>query len=249
MQRAALASVKAALAPLGYRSSTLYIEGLAEGEVAAMGYYSQFGQDVLVDRHLFAGRRGGVFVDVGAHDGKSFSNSMFFERERGWTGLCVEPNPEVFTELRANRACACVNVAVAATEGHMPFLVAPGGVSMLSGLEPAYDARHRRRLDRETAARGGPTTVRVPTQRLDVLAREHGIARIDLLNIDVEGGEAGVLDSLELREFSVGLVVIENQFRSWPIARRILRQGYRLIARLQSDEVYAQSPLRLSGKP
>ena len=45
----------------------------------------------MIDEELFGGRRGGVFVDVGAHDGVSFNNTVYFEHSLGWQGLCVEP--------------------------------------------------------------------------------------------------------------------------------------------------------------
>ena len=41
------------------------------------------------DKELF-------FVDVGAHDGISSSNTGHFEIDLGWDGICIEPNPLVF---------------------------------------------------------------------------------------------------------------------------------------------------------
>ena len=72
---------------------------------------SQLGQDILVDEY-FGGKRGGVFVDIGAYDGVTFSNTLMLERERGWTGVCIEPLPDVFAELRQNRGCVCVQACI-----------------------------------------------------------------------------------------------------------------------------------------
>ena len=44
-------------------------------------YASQAGQDLVVDRVL-SHKRGGTFVDIGAYDGVTGSNSLFFERNR-----------------------------------------------------------------------------------------------------------------------------------------------------------------------
>jgi len=38
---------------------------------------------------------GGYFVDIGAHDGITNSNSYIFEKYFGWSGICVEPNPNL----------------------------------------------------------------------------------------------------------------------------------------------------------
>jgi hypothetical protein len=46
-------------------------------------YYSQVDQDRILNEEVFCGMRNGVFVDVGAHDGISLSNTLMFEREFG----------------------------------------------------------------------------------------------------------------------------------------------------------------------
>ena len=60
--------------------------------------YGQYNQSAIVDRYL-KGKTGGFFVEAGAWDGEYLSNSLFFERERGWTGLLVEPNKGAFRKL------------------------------------------------------------------------------------------------------------------------------------------------------
>ncbi len=73
-------------------------------------YYGQHGEDYLL-WHLFDFRRTGFFLDVGAHDGVALSNTKSFE-EAGWTGICVEPIPEVSDTCRRVRrrvvCAACV---------------------------------------------------------------------------------------------------------------------------------------------
>ena len=56
-----------------------------------MTYYSQYKQDVILDKHVFKGFRNGFFVDVGAHDGKSLNNTLYFEESLGWSGINIEP--------------------------------------------------------------------------------------------------------------------------------------------------------------
>jgi len=50
---------------------------------------SQVGQSRFVDT-LLSGRRDGFFIECGAADGEVYSNSLFFELERNWTGLLIE---------------------------------------------------------------------------------------------------------------------------------------------------------------
>ena len=48
-------------------------------------------------------KKNGFFIDIGAHDGISLSNTYLLEQEYGWKGICIEPNPSVFKKLCKNR--------------------------------------------------------------------------------------------------------------------------------------------------
>ena len=58
----------------------------------------QYGQ-VLEIAKLFKNKKNGFFIEAGAYDGEVYSNTLKFEMELNWTGLLVEPNPDVFEEL------------------------------------------------------------------------------------------------------------------------------------------------------
>src|SRR5688572_20755153 len=80
-------------------------------------HYSQFGQDMLIGDVLFRGREG-VFVDVGARDGKVLSNTLYLE-SLGWTGIAIEPHPDFYAELQQLRSCRTVNVAAGRETGEL----------------------------------------------------------------------------------------------------------------------------------
>jgi hypothetical protein len=120
---------------------------------------SQLGQDKIVDEYLHQ-KRNGVFVDIGAYDGVTFSNTLMLERERGWTGICIEPLPDIFAELRKNRGCVCVQACMGNRDEHeVEFLAVQSGAAwsrMLSGVLSEYDPRHLARVDAELNAYGNP---------------------------------------------------------------------------------------------
>lgn len=47
--------------------------------------FSQIGQSKYIDG-LLGAKRNGFFIECGAFDGELFSNSLFFELERNWSG-------------------------------------------------------------------------------------------------------------------------------------------------------------------
>ncbi len=122
---------------------------------ADMEYYSQHGQDKFLNEEIFQDKENGVFVDIGAHDGVSISNSYFFEKMKNWTGVCIEPIPSVFDKLKNSRKCHMVNCAISDKEGTADFICGTGYVEMLSGLKENYDERHLARANKEIEEYGG----------------------------------------------------------------------------------------------
>ena len=53
--------------------------------------------------HLSGAKQYGFFVEAGASNGETFSNTLYLERFRNWTGLLVEPSPEYFAEMLSKR--------------------------------------------------------------------------------------------------------------------------------------------------
>ena len=59
--------------------------------------FGQFGQPLYLDSVIFKKQvTDGFFIEAGADDFETDSNTLFFEMKRGWTGLLVEPNPVIF---------------------------------------------------------------------------------------------------------------------------------------------------------
>lgn len=67
---------------------------------------SQYGEGARILEYF--GDTKGVFLDIGAYDGVTYSNTrpLF---ESGWGGVLVEPNPFAFVDLARNYASASVH--------------------------------------------------------------------------------------------------------------------------------------------
>ena len=78
----------------------------------------------------------GIFLEIGAWKGEHFSQTAYLERERGWTGVCVDPFPSGFEQ----RTCRVCPKAVSADGQPRAFLKVTtdrrhgGDVSYLSGF-------------------------------------------------------------------------------------------------------------------
>ena len=212
----------------------------SQQEIKAAGYFSQCGQDKWVAEVLCKDAAAKTFVDIGANDGISFSNTWHLERKLGWTGIAVEPIPEVFDKLKANRACSVINGCVGAESGTAKFQVVSGYAEMLSGLVDEYDPRHQKRILDEVSQHGGTCReIDAVCYNFNELLDRHGIGKVDYLNIDAEGAEYSILKSIDFSRFEIAVVGVENNYADCRFPLLMKKKGYRLHS-IVGDEFYVR---------
>jgi len=198
-----------------------------------MTFYSSHKQDKFLEDYVFKGLKNGVFVDVGAHDGISINNTLYFEETNHWKGINVEPIPEVYNQLIKNRPTSInLNCAVSNTNSKADFILNRGYTEMLSGLTETFDPRHKDRLKNEIIKHGGTTQiVLVDTKRLETIFDEHNIKNINYLSIDVEGAEFEVIKSINFNKVFIDVIGFENNYpdASAIIIEYLTHNGYKII--------------------
>ena len=198
-------------------------------------FYSQDKQDEYLETHIFKGYKNGVYVDVGAHDGVSINNTLYFEKNNNWTGINVEPIQRVFDQLVTNRPNNInINCAVCNNDGETEFLSNVGYTEMISGIKENFDKRHLQRLQRENAEYMSTTEViKVPTKKLETILDEHKISHINYLSIDVEGAEFEVIKSINFDKVFIDVIGFENNYndQSIPIVKYLENKGFIFIHR------------------
>lgn len=196
-------------------------------------YFSQEGQDLYVDNDVFRGATDLKFVDVGAHDGKTLNNTLFFEKTRNWTGINVEPIPSVFETLTQNRdKCININGACSDFDGTSTFILVEGYSEMLSGLKEDYDDRHYDRLRKETTALGGSVREQeVTTYKLSTILEKNKYDRVHYLSIDVEGAELSVVKGIDFTKVFIDLIGFENNYddKGQEVVEYLSGYGYKII--------------------
>jgi FkbM family methyltransferase len=157
---------------------------------------------------LFLGRRtAGMFVEIGAFDGVSYSNTWGLA-ERGWDGLLVEPVPELATKCRNNhRLHPRVRILEKAVGAN------PGVISLVLAGE-LTTANHAQANEYRATAWARPlvtdTSVEVPMTTLDSLLEENNVPiEFDLLVVDVEGYESAVFKGFDLTRWLPKMLIVE----------------------------------------
>lgn len=193
-------------------------------------FYSQDNQDKYLETNIFKGYMNGFYVDVGAHDGVSINNTLYFEKNNNWSGINIEPIKTIFDKLVINRPNNInLNCAVCNNDGETEFLCNNGYTEMISGIKDNFDSRHLQRLQIENAQYGSTTEIiKVNTQKLETIFDENKVSHINYLSIDVEGAEFEVIKSINFNKVLIDVIGFENNYNdtSIPIVEYLVNKGF-----------------------
>ncbi|HUI96850.1 MAG TPA: FkbM family methyltransferase [Xanthobacteraceae bacterium] len=182
---------------------------------------SQLWQDVWA-LYRTGFKRSGFFVDVGASDGVQWSNTYLLEKDFGWRGVLIEPNPLHGPSLASNRASRVHQACVAGVTGEKVAFWCARDVE-LSGIGRYADQ------DSHAAARRDHSTLEMPTVSLvDALRECDAPTAIDYVSLDTEGSELDILSGFDFDRYRVKLWTIEHNHseNEAKIDRLMLARGY-----------------------
>jgi FkbM family methyltransferase len=213
-------------------------------------YYSQCGQDQFINENLFKNMKNGIFIDIGAHDGISLSNTYFFEKELSWSGICIEPIPEIFEKLQKNRGCLCIcGCASVEEEVIKDFCRISGPSEMLSGLIDKYDPKHKQRIERDLkTSENTCKTIKVPCYNLNRILEKAGIQHVNFLSLDTEGGEFDILEDLDFNKFQIDVIAVENNYGNQPFIPFLESKGFVFFKSLEQDLIFLNKNFELKKR-
>jgi FkbM family methyltransferase len=166
---------------------------------------SQIFQDLFV-LYILNGKRGGFFVEFGATNGVSLSNTFLLEKEYGWDGILCEPGKVWKNALFSNRNCTIDNRCVWSKSGEK-LTFNESKLPELSTLEKYNDA------DFHSSLRKDGNLYTVETVSLVDLFDYHNAPRvIDYLSIDTEGSEFEILNAFDFSKVDIKIITVEHNF-------------------------------------
>lgn len=169
--------------------------------------------DILMK--CFGFKHDGVFVEAGAHDGYSFSNTWGLA-EAGWRGVYYEPSPALAARCGATHAynnvvVRCTAVGNKVEESTKLWL----GNNPLSAGHTMVEKAMKTWAFGDTYDDG--RFIMVPVTTLDVDLQLVGITPgFDLLCIDTEGAEPAVLQGFTWEYWHPKMIIIEDHDNSDP---------------------------------
>jgi FkbM family methyltransferase len=180
--------------------------GKGDEAVYVRSHYSQCGEDIVLTQLNFAIGlpERGFYIDVGAYHPFEGSNT-FVLHQKGWRGVNIDPNPHckpLFDKYRPNDIN--LSCGISKTGGMMKYYMLDSASSMNTFSKENLESFEM--LNQVTK------TIEVETKPLSVIIKEHvpRDATIDFLNIDAEGYEMEVLNSIEWNYKQPKIIALEQ---------------------------------------
>jgi FkbM family methyltransferase len=173
-------------------------------------FLSSKGQDRWVSTTVFPASRKRFFLEVGAGDGFTGSDTFVLERDHGWNGICVEANPALFATMVhvVKRNCICVNACISDTEAEVLFACAGDTSGIVADDTDNCEEFRARRLRKLRAI--GRVLVLPGRPILDILDAYKAPNIIDYVSIDTEGTEERIIRSFPFERYKVLSLTVER---------------------------------------
>ena len=153
----------------------------------------------------------GTFIEVGSFDPILISNSYHFERN-GWEVYCFEANTQLIDRLKEERKHV-YNYALCdedKPEVEFNIVLSNGWTAGFSALD--IDEEHIKNIEKNYDHEFIITKIKVEQKTLNtILANElKHITKIDVLALDIEGGELKCFMGLDFNKYRPAVILTEN---------------------------------------
>jgi FkbM family methyltransferase len=191
-----------------------------------------------------------TYVELGGYDGKTESNSRFFDVCLGWKGLLIEANPSAFSQLIKNRphanrlsfapSCSAAEEAANKTVG---FLSTPKAWANAAQVDSANAETYK-----------DITPIQVPCGSLTPVLLDHFPGgHVDFFSLDVEGAEALVVQNIDFDKVFIEIMIAENVNSHCPIngpceSRRLTRERMKQAGYSLFEDIVVRSDLYIHPK-
>ena len=160
----------------------------------------------------------GIFIEVGANDGITQSNTKLLEEYYRWTGILIEPSETLFSRLCFNRPNSkCFQCALGSFDRDGTYAYGDFDGNLMSSID---GNRLQRSADKKTLIRS-----------LQSILDEVGLQHINFFSLDTEGYELNILKGIDFTKTTFDYLLIEIYNHQYDqIVLFLSEKGYDMIS-------------------
>jgi len=187
---------------------------------------SQLRQDLFVLSEL-GFKQDGYFIEFGATDGITLSNTHLLEEKFNWKGILAEPAKLWHKKLESNRKAFIDKNCVWKTSGETLLFNEVDDESHngeLSTIDSFSNFDNHRNV-RKLGSKYNVNTISL----IDLLNKFDAPKKIDYLSIDTEGSEFEILNAFDFNKFDIKIITCEHNYTSMQskIFELLSKNGYK----------------------
>ncbi|MGD1804965.1 FkbM family methyltransferase [Dapis sp. BLCC M126] len=181
----------------------------------------------------------GFFIEAGANDGISQSNTLYFEKYKNWQGILVEAIPELAEKCRINRSKSVVENYALVPFDYGQDYIKMNYCNLMSFVDGAIELEEEKKVHLKTGCQvqniNHSYEINVPATTLTGILDKYRVENIDLFSLDVEGFELDVLEGIDFDKYQPKFMLIEVRYGDRKAIDSFLRPLYEPIAALSNS--------------
>ena len=159
----------------------------------------------------------GFFIEMGALDGVTYSNTLHLEKYKNWKGLLVEPSKKQFELCKQARPnsevfnflCSSFNNA---GKEYLFYDLGPMSYSKFQNIDNQYQIHHENAKKVASSFNLNEESYYVKTRTItELLDSINSPKIINFFSLDVEGAELEVLDGFDFTKYKIQYLLIESR--------------------------------------
>tara|TARA_B100000787_G_scaffold161012_1_gene140484 strand:- start:367 stop:1059 length:693 start_codon:yes stop_codon:yes gene_type:complete len=156
----------------------------------------------------------GFFIELGAHDGITQSNTYYYEKNKNWRGILIEPTPKLFKMCKKNRSeensyfCnACVSFDY--NKENVKLIYSNLKTTSIDLTTDNFRKKHLREPELNFFEKQNYYSAKAKTLN-SILLESEAPKVIDFFSLDVEGAEFEVLKGINFDKFNFKYIIVET---------------------------------------
>ena len=176
-------------------------------EINSQLYQEMFANFIIKDNYEK------TFLEFGATDGVSLSNTYILEKNFNWTGVLSEPSPQWHSKLFNNRPQTKIITDCVWSKSNIDLNFFISEVGVLSTIEEFKESDKKSMPDNTTTRIKKGDTIKVNSISLNDLIEKNFISKPpSYISIDTEGSEYEILQQFDFKKFRPKVFTVEHNF-------------------------------------
>ena len=167
--------------------------------------YSQCGEDIIVDFILNSLKiKDPNYLDIGAHHPININNTYLFYT-KGFNGVCIEPDPILFNEIKKKRKRdVCLNIGIGTQNKNSAdfYVMSSKSLSTFSKqVAENYQNNENQKIEK---------VIKIPLKEINQVIKDNFYKYPNFVSLDVEGMEIDILNNFNFSEYAPEIFCIET---------------------------------------